>query len=242
MGDLHSILHSPMEQPVAQIFYNSLGKGGGIFYTICAFLIAQFVCFAGTHSLARTVFAFSRDRLLPWSHVWTKINSRTGTPLYAVWFAIFWCIAINLIALGSVTAILGVFNITSIAMDWSFVIPILCKLFSNKFEPGPWHMGKLSFYVNVWSCIWNLIATIIFLLPMYRPVTAENMNYGIAYVVGILACAISYWILAGRKWYVGPLHEAQVELVGRIISNTGSDASENDTKSVTTIQCRRSSV
>ena len=37
MGDISSILTSPMQQPVAQIFYNVLGKGGGITFTVCAF-------------------------------------------------------------------------------------------------------------------------------------------------------------------------------------------------------------
>ena len=45
MGNPADILESPMEQPVAQIFYNVLGKGGGIFYTICAFFIIKFVTF-----------------------------------------------------------------------------------------------------------------------------------------------------------------------------------------------------
>ncbi|KAL8742900.1 MAG: hypothetical protein Q9190_004690 [Brigantiaea leucoxantha] len=45
MGDPAEILDSPMEQPVAQIFYNVLGKGGGIFFTVCAFIIIKFVAF-----------------------------------------------------------------------------------------------------------------------------------------------------------------------------------------------------
>lgn len=116
---------SPMGQPVAQIFYNSLGKGGGLVFTICAFIILQFVCFTATQALGRTVFAFSRDRLLPFSHIWTKVNRFTGTPLYAVWISVVCCIAINLVGLGSYAAISGVFNVCAIALDWSYIIPIL---------------------------------------------------------------------------------------------------------------------
>ena len=90
MGDPTEILTSSIQQPVAQIFYNSLGKGGGIFYTICAFFILQFVCWAATQALARTFFAFSRDRLVPGSRWWVKIEPRTGIPLNAVWITIFW--------------------------------------------------------------------------------------------------------------------------------------------------------
>jgi len=103
MGDAAEILSSPIAQPVAQIFYNSLGRAGGIFFTVCAFLILQFVCWSATQATARTFFAFSRDRLIPGSRFWVKIDRRTGIPINAVWLTIFWCIAINLIALGSYT-------------------------------------------------------------------------------------------------------------------------------------------
>jgi len=116
---------SPMGQPVAQIFYNSLGKAGGLFFTICAFIILQFVCFTATQALGRTVFAFSRDRLLPFSHIWTKVNRFTNTPLYAVWISVVCCICINLVGLGSYAAISGVFNVCAIALDWSYILPIL---------------------------------------------------------------------------------------------------------------------
>ena len=103
MGDPTSILGSPIQQPVAQIYYNSLGRAGGIFFTVCAFVILQFVCFTATQALARTVFAFSRDGLLPGSRIWAVVNKTVNIPLYAVWFTVFWCIAINLIALGNYT-------------------------------------------------------------------------------------------------------------------------------------------
>lgn len=211
MGDPLDILASPIGQPVAQIFYNSLGKGGGIFFTVSGFIILQFVCFAAVQALARTVFAFSRDRLIPLSKLWTKIDRRTGTPLYAVWISIFWCIAINLIALGSYTAISGVFNVCAIALDWSYVIPILTKMFFGKFEPGPWHMGKFSLFVNAWACIWTLFVSIIFILPTFLPVDALNMNYAIAFLGLIAVCSTFFWYFGGRTYYTGPLIEAEIQ-------------------------------
>lgn len=173
-GDNSILLAS---QPVAQIYYNSLGKTGGIFYTVCGFIIIQFVCFTALQSLGRTVFAFSRDRLIPGAKIWQKINPVTGTPIYAVWLSVVCCIAINLVALGSYAAVLGVFNVCAIALDWSYIIPIVCKLMFGKFEPGPWHLGKFSKAVNAWACIWTFFVTIIFILPTARPVTALNVSY-----------------------------------------------------------------
>ena len=123
MGDVageNSILKNEIGQPVAQIFFNSLGKTGGIVFTVCGFIIIKFVAFTAMQSLARTVFAFSRDRLVPFSNVWVKVNKMTGTPLYAVWISVFWCIAINLIGLGSYAAIAGVFNVTWVPFAMCF--------------------------------------------------------------------------------------------------------------------------
>ncbi|RMD42079.1 hypothetical protein DV735_g3057, partial [Chaetothyriales sp. CBS 134920] len=212
MGDPADILASPISQPVIQIYYNSFGKHTSIFFAVAAFIVLQFVCFTATQSLARTVFAFSRDKLVPASRLWTKVAPLTNTPILAVWFSVFWCIAINLIALGSYTAISGVFNVCAIALDWSYIIPIACKLLFNRFEPGPWSMGAASKLVNAWACLWTLFVTIIFILPTERPVTASNMNYAVAFLVGILVAAAVWWYASGRKWYTGPIVEAEAEV------------------------------
>lgn len=161
--------------------------------------------------MGRTVFAFSRDRLIPGSKIWVKINKRTGTPLYAVWLSVACCIAINLIGLGSYAAISGVFNVCAIALDWSYCIPIACKLiWSDNFVPGPWHLGKFSKAVNIWACTWTLFVSIIFILPTVRPVTALSMNYASAFLALIFIAATVYWWAGGRKWYTGPITEAEV--------------------------------
>ncbi|TKA69822.1 hypothetical protein B0A55_07506 [Friedmanniomyces simplex] len=210
MGDIADVLASPMQQPVAQIFYNVLGKAGGIVFTVCAFIIIKFVTFTAMQALARTVFAFSRDQLVPFSSVWTKILPLTGTPILAVWISVFWCIAINLIGLGSYTAIAGVFNVCAIALDWSYCIPIVCKLAFGKFERGPWHLGKFSPFINAWACIWTLFVSIIFVMPTALPVSAESMNYAIVYLGAILFFSSVYWVIRGRKFYTGPLIEADI--------------------------------
>ncbi|KAI4237410.1 MAG: hypothetical protein L6R40_005902 [Gallowayella cf. fulva] len=162
-------------------------------------------------SLGRTVFAFSRDRLVPFSNIWVQINPVTQTPLYAVWICVFWAIAINLIGLGSYAAIAGVFAVTAIALDWSYCIPILCKMVFGQFEPGPWHMGKLSFWVNAYAVVWTLFASIIFILPTVRPVEGDTMNYAIAFLGAIVIFSAFFWYIVGKKYYTGPLIEAQMD-------------------------------
>lgn len=210
MGDPVELYNSTLAQPVAQLYYNALGRRGAIFYMACAVIILQFVCFCAVQALARTFFAFSRDRLVPCSNVWIKIWDKTGTPVYAVWLSVLCCIAINLIALGSYIAISGVFDVTAIALDWSYCIPIFTKLVFGKFEPGPWHLGKWSKIVNIWAIVWTTFVTVIFILPVNLPVAADSMNYAVAFLGGIFIMAGISWYAGGRNIYTGPIVEAAV--------------------------------
>ena len=176
MGDPATILASPIAQPVAQIFYNNTGKSGGIFFTVAMFLVLSFGNIVALQSGSRTIWAYSRDEMLPLSRIWYKINKHSETPLYSVWLFTILCVLINLIGLGSYIAIASIFNLTAIALDWSYCIPIICKLLYGKFRPGPWHLGRASFFINAWAVIWTTFISIIFVLPTVRPVTLENVS------------------------------------------------------------------
>ncbi len=62
-----------------------------------------------------------------------------------------------------------------------------CKIVFGKFEPGPWNMGKASVFVNAWACIWTLFVSIIFILPTFRPVTAETVRLPPSYSPNTIA-------------------------------------------------------
>lgn len=228
MGDPTVLLANELEQPVIQLFYNNLGKAGAIVFASSAFVILNTCAIAAIQSLARTVFAFSRDRLVPGSRYLKIIDKRTDTPVIAVWWSVFWCAAINLIALGSYETVLAIFNVCAIAMDWSYCIPIICKLVYGKFEPGPWHMGKFGYFVNCYAVIWTAFVSIIFLFPTFYPVTTVNvsltvsflylidadcttqMNFAVVILAAIFFCAGVYWVISGRKFYIGPIAETHV--------------------------------
>jgi hypothetical protein len=146
---------------------------------------------------------------------------------------VFWCIVINLIGLGSYAAISGVFNICAIALDWSYCIPIFCKIVFGKFQPGPWHMGRFGVFVNAWACLWTLFVSIIFILPTVRPVTSLTMNYASAFLVLILLAALIWWYAGGRRHYTGPIVEAVIveesfDAMDSSIKENGKNVVEGD--------------
>lgn len=154
-----------------------MGPGAAVFFTAVGFLIMNFVCIPSIQAGSRTVWAFARDGMLPGSSVWYRIWKRTDTPVLAVWLYSFLCILVNLIGLGSYITIAAIFNICAIALNWSYCIPIICKLLYGRFERGPWHLGPASVLVNVWACIWNAFISIIFMFPTIRPVAPNNVRF-----------------------------------------------------------------
>ena len=176
-GDPTVKLASAIKQPVAQIFYDVLGRRAGIFFTIAAYIVLNFTAMTAIHAGSRTIWAYARDEMLPMSTIWYRIDRRTDTPVYAVWLFTTCCVLINLIGLGSYTAISAIFNLTAIALDWSYVIPIICKMLFGKFERGPFHLGKFSWWINLYASIWTAFVTIIYVQPTILPVTPQNVSH-----------------------------------------------------------------
>ncbi|KAJ9164654.1 Amino acid permease [Coniochaeta hoffmannii] len=228
MGEPADILASPIGQPVVQIFYNVMGKGPAIFFAVAAFLIMNFVCITALQAGSRTLWAFSRDQMIPGSKIWYKIWRRTDTPVLAVWMYTLLCILINLIGLGSYITIAAIFNLCAIALDWSYCIPIICKLFFGRFEPGPWNLGRASPFVNGWACAWTCFASIIFMFPTMLPVAANNMNYAVVILAFVMLLATGYWYLKGRKYYTGPRVTAHIVDGGVVLTEDNEKLSDSE--------------
>lgn len=246
MGDPAEILASPIGQPVVQIFYNVMGKGPAIFFAVAAFVVMNFVCITALQAGSRTIWAFSRDSMLPGSSVWYRIWPVTDTPVLAVWLYTVLCVLINLIGLGSYITIAAIFNTCAIALDWSYCIPIMCKLFFNRFERGPWHLGAASVAINVWGCTWTAFVSVIFLFPTVTPVHADNvgaiwalllpsraetnwplyqMNYAVVILAVVFVVSMAYWYMHGRTYYHGPRVRAHV-VEGEVVNHDTDTVSD----------------
>lgn len=75
-------------------------------------MIAQFFCGQGiTITATRVVFAYSRDGAIVGSRWWSKVDSRTKTPIYATWGVIAAAALIGLMIFGGLPTINAVFSL-----------------------------------------------------------------------------------------------------------------------------------
>jgi LPXTG-motif cell wall-anchored protein len=99
-------------------------------------------------------------------------------------------------------------------------------------------MGKWGYLVNIWACCWTAFVSVIFLFPTIRPVTGDNMNYAIVFLAAILVASTLYWYIRGRRFYTGPLIEAQIlqddesgdAILEKKMDNNDSGRNYDDTK------------
>ncbi|KAM7214816.1 amino acid permease 2 [Rhypophila decipiens] len=204
MGDPRDLINSASGQPVAQLFFNGMGRAPAIFFTLAGFVVMNLVAIPGLQSGSRTIFALARDDLLPFSSVWRQISPWSQTPVAAVWIYAVLEIAVNLLGLASSTAIGAVFNVCTVALNLSYIIPLVCKMLYGRFEKGPWNLGRWSTAVNVVAVAWNGFVAVIFFFPTVLPVTPENMNYAIVVFIFVLMFAVGFWFTHGKHYYKGP--------------------------------------
>lgn len=76
------------------------------------------------------MYAFSRDNGLPDRGFFGHISSWTQTPLRAIWVVVVIGILPGLLDLASDIALNAIFAMTAMALDLSYVIPIIWCVFS----------------------------------------------------------------------------------------------------------------
>ncbi|MFE2186150.1 amino acid permease [Streptomyces sp. NPDC059455] len=187
--------------PPAQILMDALGTGGATAMLLIV-IVAQLFCGnAEVAAASRMVFAFSRDGALPGSRLWQRVSSRTQTPVHAVWLAVAVAGVLALPSLYSETAYGAVTAINVIGITPAYAIPVFLRLRAgDRFQPGPWNLGRWSKPVGWIAVVWVAVVTVLFCLPQSSPVTVDSMNYASIALAVVMLLATIWWFVARRSY------------------------------------------
>jgi amino acid permease (GABA permease) len=203
--DYDGAIASSTGVPPAQIFIDALGVTGGKLLLLIAIGAQLFCGMSSVTANSRMIYAFSRDGALPASRVWHKINKRTRTPTNAIWLAAGGAFVLGLPYLWNATAYAAVTSIAVIGLYIAYVLPTLLRLLQGeRFQRGPWHLGRWSRPIGVVAVAWVVFITVLFMLPQASPVTAKTFNYTPIAVLVVLGFAGIWWLVSARKWFKGP--------------------------------------
>jgi amino acid permease (GABA permease) len=204
--------------PAAQVFIDAVGHNLGLFLLFIV-VGAQFYCgMSSVTANSRMIYAFSRDGAVPGSQFWHKINPRTRTPTNSIWFAAVGAFLLGLPYLISPVAYFAVTSIAVIGLYIAYGMPILLRLLAGeKFQRGPWHLGRWSYIVGWIAVIWIAFIAILFVLPQVAPGnTTITFNYAPVAVGVVLLYSGGYWFLSARNWFKGPKVQGSAEELAKI--------------------------
>lgn len=115
IGNIEDTATSSTGVPLIQIFYDSTGSRAG---SICLTVLITVICVGASNALTaeggRAVYAFARDRGLPFSETFSKVEARKQIPVYALCLTVFVQLALNSIYFGTLT---GFYTVISIATE-----------------------------------------------------------------------------------------------------------------------------
>lgn len=229
--DIESVLQSPTGElgfPYMQIFYDATGSLSGASTMICIIIIMDIcaaIAFLATSS--RIVWAFGRDRGLPFWRTMSTVQSKTAIPLYAIMVMAGVSCAIGLINIGSATAFNDVISVGVSSLYASYVLTEAFLLWHRirgtirsptQMAGSTWHANELvwgPFHVpGIWGILLNAFAVgygiIVFIFSFFPQVVnpdAAHMNFSCLMTGTIMIFAVVYYFLYARKVYTGPVVE-----------------------------------
>ena len=215
--DVATVLSTDTGFPMAQIFYDSLGRRWAIAFmslmAVCQWLMGCSLITAAS----RQIWAFARDDGLPFSSIVKVVNKQMKVPLRAIVLACLISLAIGCLCLAGPAASSALFSLGVLGNYVAWCMPILLKLTSgkDKFAPGSFYLGKFwSNFIGWTACTWGAFIMILVCFPATKSVTKTDMNYCIVITGGVWILALIFFFTYKYKYYHGPrsnLHDETVE-------------------------------
>ncbi|CAM3156889.1 amino acid permease [Sporolactobacillus spathodeae] len=197
---------------------------GGWFGQAMLWMITIAMWFCGLSSItssSRMVFAFSRDKGLPLSHLWAHVSKKFYTPNYAIWLITL--IAFLAAIFNNVYAVIT--SLSVIGLYGSYFIPIFLKL-RAKFkgvwtakDDGPWNLKNWSNPVSVIACVW--IIFLVILMTISPSDVAITGSYTLHYATGkifisVLVLLTIYFFTYAKNRFEGPHLGSYAEISKRL--------------------------
>jgi len=203
--------------PPVQIWIDAVGESLGIVVLLLV-IGAQFFCgMSSVTSNSRMIYAFSRDGAVPGSAFWHRINKRTRTPTNSIWLAAVGAFILGLPYLYSPVAYFAITSIAVIGLYVAYIAPVFLRLRAgDKFQEGPWNLGRWSRPIGIVATIWVAFIFVLFMLPQAFPVTIQSFNYTPVVFLVVLGGATIWYYASAKDWFKGPKVQGTAEELAAI--------------------------
>ncbi|KAK0336110.1 hypothetical protein LTR59_000865 [Friedmanniomyces endolithicus] len=214
IDDLNAALNDPTTYPAIYVLRGAMSVG---WITVILVLIALLNVASNIVYLAavtRDLFAFARDRGLPFSRWISKIDDKRHIPVNACILSSGVACCLALIYIGSPLAFYAITSLGAVSLLQCYTLSIGCILWRRlshpeTLPPAQFSLGRWGVPVNVAAVVYGTWCFFWAFWPQQTPVTAAGLNWAAPIFVAALIGAMLYFVFTARKTYVGPVTEVE---------------------------------
>ncbi|KAI5363879.1 putative amino acid/polyamine transporter I [Septoria linicola] len=207
LGPLEGVLEANI--PYLLLFNNTGSPTLSIILNVILFLLIYMGNITALATCAREVFAFARDKGLPFSSFQSKMDPKLAVPTNAVYVTSVAVVLLSLINLGSTLAFNIVVSLSVLGLLSTYMISIGCVLLKRiKGEPLPparWSLGRYGIWINAFAFLYSAFIICFACFPTNLPVDLETANWAPLVWVGVIIASIAFYALYGKKHYTAPV-------------------------------------
>ncbi|KAM7198438.1 Amino acid permease domain containing protein [Naviculisporaceae sp. PSN 640] len=200
---LEEIFEAPVAQALPYIFGRVMGSpGGGLALTLLVLVVTFFCSISITVAASRCTWAFARDKAIPLSRVFSKVDKTFDTPIWALALLTIVQMLLGLINLGSSSAFLAFVSVGVIALAVSYAIPVVISMYHIRREVNNarWTMGPvIGWPVNILAVLFIAFECVLFSMPAIIPVDEVTMNYAIVVFFGFMFLSAVWYLVYAHK-------------------------------------------
>ncbi|KAL9018144.1 MAG: hypothetical protein Q9185_004551 [Variospora sp. 1 TL-2023] len=229
--NIDAVLESPSGElgyPFMQVVLDSVGSYAGATVMICIVIsMFTFACIAFLATASRIVFAFGRDKGLPFWQTMATVHPKTTLPNYAIYIISAVACLFGVINLGSSTAFNIILSITVSTLYSSYTITEMLLLWrrirgdirkpsemkgstwqANELVWGPFHVpGAWGVALNTFAVCYGTIVIVFCYFPATVSPDPATMNWACLIMAVVSFFAVAYYLMYANKVYQGPVVE-----------------------------------
>ncbi|KAE8377728.1 amino acid/polyamine transporter I [Aspergillus bertholletiae] len=210
MGDIDSVLEAPSGFPFITAFQNATGSSNMAVGLACIILVMEVCSALGVlATTSRQMFAFARDKALPFSSTFAYVHPQSKTPIWSILSSTLVTILLSLINIGSTAAFNAIASLAIASMLTTYLIAIACFFMARWQSRTPstsrFTLGPCGPAINLVSILYLALQIVFTFFPTTRAVEPKTMNWSVLMVGTVTLFAIVQYILYARKVYQAPV-------------------------------------
>ncbi|KAI0018942.1 amino acid/polyamine transporter I [Xylariomycetidae sp. FL0641] len=210
IGDLDTALSSATGYPYMEVFYNATqSSAGATAMAVFVTLMTIFSNLAMVATASRQLYAFARDKAVPFSPWFSSVRPGWDVPLNSI-FTTFVCSSLlALINIGSALALNTITGLGTTSILSSYICSIGCMVWRRwthvPLLPSKFSLGRWGLAINIASEAFLIVVFVLAFFPVSPSPDAAGMNWGILIYGVVVLFSILYYQLRGKHQYAGPV-------------------------------------